>query len=205
MVGLSGVGLALLFAALPACGSGSTKCGTNCNKADATIDVGEAKRDADSGKRDALVDHASEMDAVRTHDASGDGPHDAREPVDLANPCDQSVAAACAATNDGGAFSVHCAATWDATTHNAYLCARPATLVLTRPCGDYQELFDTNGNDEYVYIYDASGALYAVTHIKYQEGGVVSHCVAGSPGFVDPSGCGNQEMFSCLKDGGTRG
>lgn len=195
MVGLWAV--AMLLAGLPACGSSSTKCGTNC-KPDASGDSGD-------GRHDALVAHDMGMDAVTPNDAAGDGLSDAREPVDLANPCDQSLTAACSATHDGGGFSVHCALTWDATTRNAYLCARPQTTVLTQTCGDYRKLTDTNGNDEYVYLYDGSGALVAVTHGVYQEGGVVTHCVGGSAGFVDPPGCTPQDLFTCPKDAGTHG
>jgi len=203
MVGLWGV--TMVFAGLPACGSSSAKCTTNCNKLDASDDTRDGKPDGDGGKRDALADHGREVDALAPKDAAGDGPHDAREPVDLANPCDQSLTAACSATHDGGGFSVHCALTWDATTQNAYLCGRPQTTVLTRTCGDYLELIDTNANDEYVYIYDAAGDLVAVTHGEYQEGGVVTRCVGGAAGFVDPPCSAASKLLACPKDGGTHG
>ncbi len=200
MVGLWGV--AMLFAGLPACGSSSTKCTTNCNKVDASDDTGE-------GKRDAPVDHGTTTtDAVAPKDAVMDGLSDAGEPVDLANTCAASLTAACSATPDAGSFSVHCALTWDATTRNAYLCARPQTTVLTTTCGDFRELTDTanNGSEEYVYVYNAAGDLVAVTHGQTEEGGVITHCVGGAPGFVDPVGCGSTpQLFTCPKDGGTHG
>jgi hypothetical protein len=195
MVGLWGV--AMLVAGLPACGSSSPKCATNC-KTDAADDAGD-------GKHDAVVDHGKETDAVSRPDAADGGLRDARDAVDLANPCDQSLTAACAASHDGGGFSVHCALTWDGTTHNAYLCARPQTTVLTTTCGEFRELIDTNGNDEYVYIYDAAGALVAVTHGQNQSGAIVTHCVGGAAGFADPVGCVSAQLFACPKDGGTRG
>jgi hypothetical protein len=196
----------MLFAGLPACGSSSTKCTTNCNK-DASDDAVDGKQDRDSGKRDAPADHGTQMDAISTHDATGDGPRDTREPVDLANTCAESLTAACSATPDAGSFSVHCALTWDATTRNAYLCARPQTTVLTTTCGDFRELTDTanNGSEEYVYIYNAAGDLVAVTHGQTEEGGVVTHCVGGAAGFVDPPGCLAPKLFTCPKDGGTHG
>jgi hypothetical protein len=204
MVGLWGV--AMLLAGLPACGSSSTKCTTNCNK-DASDDAGDGKHDGDSGKRDAPADHGTQTDAVSTHDAIGDGLRDTREPVDLANTCAESLTAACAATPDAGSFSVHCSLTWDTTTRNSYLCARPQTTVLTTTCGAFRELTDTanNGSEEYVYIYNAAGDLVAVTHGQTEEGGVITHCVGGAPGFVDPVGCGTPQLFTCPKDGGTHG
>jgi hypothetical protein len=196
--------MAMLFAGLSACGSSSTKCTTNC-KTDAADDGGDGKRD--SGKGDALADHGQQTDGVATKDAAKDGLRDAGEPVDLANPCAESLTSACSATPDAGSFSVHCALTWDATTRNAYLCARPQTTVLTTTCGDFRELTDTanNGSEEYVYIYNAAGDLVAVTHGQTEEGGVITHCVGGGPGFVDPVGCAPGQLLACPKDAGTHG
>jgi hypothetical protein len=208
MVGLWGA--AMLFASLPACGSSSGKCTTNCTDG-AAVGGSGGKHDAGGtggtggSKQDAAADHASQKDAPSPQDAASDGKRDAKEPVDLANTCAESLAAACSATHDAGGFSVHCASTWDATTRNTYLCGRPLTTVFLTTCGSYRELIDTNGNDEYIYVYDAAGNLVAVTHGQYQEGGVATHCVGGSAGYLDPQGCGTSTVFSCAKDGGTHG
>ncbi|HEY4395817.1 MAG TPA: hypothetical protein VGP64_17230 [Polyangia bacterium] len=201
LVGLWGV--AMLLAGLPACGSSSGKCTTNCKDAGDGKHDADGKQDADGSKKDMAVDRGAQMDMATTHDGALDGPRDARHPVDLANPCAESLTAACSETRDGGGFSLHCASTWDATTHNTYLCARPATTVLISTCGDFRELIDTNGSEEYVYVYDAAGELVAVSHVQYQEGGTFTRCVGGSAGFVDPQGCTPSTAFSCPKDGGT--
>jgi hypothetical protein len=202
LVGLWGV--AMLLAGLPACGSSSSKCSTNCN--DAAAGGSGGKQDSGT-KQDAAADHGKqmEMDAATKHDAMSDAVHDAHHPVDLANTCAQSLTAACSSSHDAGGFSVHCASTWTATTANAYLCARPQTTVLVTTCGDYRELIDTNGSDEYVYIYDAAGDLVAVTHVGSEDGGTVTRCVGGAAGFVDPQGCGTATAFTCAKDAGTHG
>jgi hypothetical protein len=201
MVGLWGA--AMLFACLHGCGSSSPKCTTNC--ADGATGGSGGKSDA-GGTQDAADDHG-EVDSARSHDGPSDGKRDAKEPVDLANTCTESLTAACSATHDAGSFSVHCASTWDATTHNAYLCARPLTTVLITTCGSYRQLIDVanNGSEEYVYVYDAAGDLVAVSHVQYQEGGTDTQCVGGSAGFVDPQGCGVSTAFTCTKDGGTHG
>jgi hypothetical protein len=203
MVGLWGA--AMLFACLPACGSGSPKCTTNC--AEGGTGGGSGGTSGAGGTHDAAADHGN-TGGAQPHDGASDGKRDAKEPVDLANTCTESLTAACSATHDGGSFSVHCASTWDATTHNAYLCARPLTTVLIRTCGDYRELTDVanNGTEEFVYVYDAAGELVAVTHVQDQDGGGTDTvCVGGSAGFVDPQGCSASTAFTCPKDGGTHG
>lgn len=201
VVGLWGV--AMLLAGLPACASSSSKCTTSCTDAAAG---GDGKRDgggtggSGGSKQDMAAGDGKQMDMAAARDGHDDGRPDA--PVDLANPCAESLAAACSAAHDGGAFAVHCASTWDATTHSAYLCGRPQTIVLTTTCGDYRELIDTNGSEEYVYVYDAAGELVAVTHVETEAGGTVSHCIGGSAGFVDPQGCLPPTAFTCPKDGG---
>ncbi len=193
--GLGGLwGVAMMFAGLSACGSSPSKCSANC-ALDAT---------ADDAKHDAGVDHGQETGAGgsgQAGDARIDGPSDASEPVDGAVACDQTIAAACAVTVDAGSFAVHCASTWAATTSNAYLCGRPQTTVIVYACGADRELIVTNptgGNDEYVYLYDSSGALYAVSYAAAGD----SHCVAGPKAFVNPVGCTTTGLFSCPKDGG---
>ncbi len=195
--GVAGLwGVAMLVAGLSACGSSSGKCSTNCPQ-DAA---------ADDAKKDSGSDQGKETDAGSARDAEDDwmdgasDAGDAGEPRDGATACDQSIAAACAVTADAGAFSVHCATTWAATTSNAYLCGRPQTTVILYTCGADRELTVTNpnGNDEYVYLYDGSGALYAVSYVI----GGSSHCVAGPKAFFDPVGCTLTGLFSCPKDGG---
>jgi hypothetical protein len=203
LVGLWGV--AMLLAGLPACGSSSGKCTTNC--ADAATGGSSGGHDAagtggtGGTKQDAAVDHANQTDMA----TKGDGARDMS--IDLAHTCDQSLTVACSETHDAGSFSAHCALTWDDTTKNAYLCARPETTVLTTTCGDYRELTDTanNGSEEYIYIYDATGDLVAVIHGQFEDGGFVTHCIGGSAGFVAPSCSPTPKLFSCPKDGGTRG
>lgn len=181
-------GVALLLAGLSACGSSSTKCTSNC-KADASADVASPD------------DHPGETDGAGARDALADSARDAKESIDGAVACDQSIAAACASTADAGAFTFHCAAIWSATTSTAYFCDRPQTTVLTETCGSDRELIDTNGSDEYIYVYDSSGKLFA---ISYSAGGT-THCVAGPEKFVAPVGCGAPQLFSCAADGGHRG
>lgn len=189
-------GTALLLAGLSAaCGSSSSKCTSNC-KTDGASDV-------------APVDHPLGTDGAAPHDARVDAADDAKSvgdakvSIDGAVACDQSLAAACASTADAGAFTFHCAATWSATTSNAYLCGRPQTTVFTYTCGSERELIDTNnaGTAEYIYVFDSSGKLFA---ISYSTGGSL-HCVAGPQEFVPPVGCGSQALFSCATDGGTKG
>ena len=201
MVGLWGA--AMLFACLPACGSSSSKCTTNCTDG-ATATGGSGGTSGAGGTHDAAADHGN-TGGAQSHDGASDGKRDTKEPVDLANTCAQTLTAACSETHDGGSFSVHCASTWDATTKNAYLCARPLTTVLITTCGDYKQLTDVanNGTEEYVYVYDAAGDLVAVTHVQNQEGGTLTSCVGGPAGFVNPQGCGQSTAFTCPKDGGT--
>jgi hypothetical protein len=195
MAGLWGV--AMLVVGLSGCGSSSGKCSTNCGQDSAT----------DEAKKDSGSDHGKETDAGGSRDARDgriDGASDARdagEPRDGATSCDHTIAEACAVTPDAGAFSVHCASTFASTATNAYLCGRPQTTVILYTCGADRELIVTNpsgGSDEYVYLYDGSGALYA---ISYATAGT-SHCVAGPKAFFDPVGCTQTGLFSCPKDGG---
>jgi hypothetical protein len=188
-------GVALLLAGLSACGSSSTKCTSNC-KTDASGD------DAKSNTHD---DGASQTGGAGGGDARADSGRDARDPndakgsIDGAVACDLSIAAACASTADAGAFTFHCAATFGATTSNAYLCSRPEILSYT--CGTEHELIDTDtktGTTEYIYFFDSAGKLYA---ISYSTGGA-SHCIAGPEEFVAPVGCGSADLFSCTADGG---
>jgi hypothetical protein len=181
------VGAVIVLAGLASCGSsGGGKCTTNCGT-DAAVD--------------APVDHGKDMMSVEKQDARSDAPADMRSSVDRANACDQSITAACSATHDGGTFTVHCAASWGATTASAYFCGRPQTTVLIRTCGDYQELLDTNGSSEYDYVYDAAGALYAII---YTSGGA-SHCVAGPATLTDLSCSAQPTLFSCAADAGRHG
>ncbi len=192
--GLAGV--ALLLAGLSACGSSSGKCTSNC-QADASVDV------------TASLDHPVGNDAAGAVDVRADGARDgmvsddAKVSVDGAVACDQPIAAACAATADAGAFTFHCAATYAATTSNAYFCGRPQTTVLTEICGGDRELIDTNnaGTAEYIYVFDGAGKLFA---ISYSSGGTV-HCVAGPQELVAPAGCGAPALFTCAGDGGHSG
>ena len=184
----------LMTAGLSACGSSSSKCTSNCNA---------------DGLTDARADHTVGTDGAGSRDAQADGPRDAKAPndakvsIDGAVACDRSIAAACASTADAGAFTFHCAATWSATTSNAYLCGRPQTTVLIETCGSERELIDTNnsGTAEYIYVFDSSGKLFA---ISYSVGGAV-HCVAGPQEFVAPVGCGAPALFTCATDGGHKG
>ncbi len=197
--GLAGV--ALLVVVFAACGSSSSnKCsGSSCPK-----DAAPDQRGGDH--QDAAADHAKELDAAQARDADVDRAGDARVAADAGSACDQTIAAACAVTHDGGAFALHCAASWDATTANAYFCARPQTTVLSETCsGDTRELIDTNGSDEYVYVYDAAGALHAITHTETRDGGTVNHCVAGPADFTDPLSCSAPALFSCAADAGKHG
>jgi hypothetical protein len=186
-------GVALLLAGLSACGSSATKCTSNC-KADASV--------ADA-KGNLGADRATEIDG--SGGARGDGgpdakdPNDAKEPVDGAVACDKSIAAACAATPDAGAFTFQCTATWSATNSNTYFCGRPQTTVLSYTCGSEHELIDTNnaGTAEYIYVFDSDGKLYA---ISYSTGGT-SHCIAGPEAFVAPLDCGTASLFTCHADG----
>jgi len=184
-------GMALLLSGLFACGSSSSKCTSNC-KTDGAFDAF------------VPVDHPHETDGAGSRDARTDGaetPGDAKLSIDGAVACDQSIVAACASTADAGAFAFHCAATWTATTSNAYLCGRPE--VLTETCGSDRELIDTNnaGTAEYIYVFDSAGKLYAISYSI--EGSV--HCVAGPQQFVAPVGCGAPALFSCATDGGHKG
>ena len=183
-------GAAIVLAGLASCGSsGSSKCTTNC-PTDAASDSGH----------DAPVDHGKDTSGAGKSDARADAPVD-RGAVDRANACDQSIAAACSASHDGGTFTVHCAASWAVTTASAYFCGRPQTTVLIRTCGDYQELLDTNGSSEYDYVYDAAGALFAII---YTSGGA-SHCVAGPETLTDLSCSAQPTLFSCAADAGRHG
>ena len=146
-------------------------------------------------------DHPVDTDGAGARDALVDGAGDAKQPkgpIDGAVACDHTIAEACAATADAGAFTFHCAATWGATTSTAYFCGRPQTTVLTETCGTDRELIDTNGSDEYIYVYDSSGTLIA---ISYVAGGTM-HCVAGPEEFVAPVGCSATALFTCHADGG---
>jgi hypothetical protein len=174
----------LLWAGLSACGGSSTKCGSDC-KPDAS--PGDAQRDTPDGR-------------VGDGDGSSDAQADAAKaptgPTDGAVACDQTIATACAAAAvDAGAFRFHCAATLSATTSNTYFCSRPQTTVLAETCGSAHELIDTNGSDEYIYLFDSSGKL---TAISYSAAGG-SHCVAGptSRSFVAPVVCSSPTAFSC--------
>jgi hypothetical protein len=125
------------------------------------------------------------------------GHHDAG--VDAPRTCAMTLSAACETKADGGSFGLHCASTWSSTTATAYFCKRPQTTVIIETCGDEHELIDTNGNVEYVYVYDSSGALVAVTY-HGGDGGVT--CLGGSSTFVEPVGCGGTALFTCPADGG---
>jgi hypothetical protein len=187
-------GVALLLAGLSACGSSSTKCTSNC-KADAS--VGDAARDT-GADRVAETDGAGGARADGGPDAKA--PSDAKERVDGAVACDMPIAAACAATQtqDAGAFTFQCPATWSATTSNTYFCSRVQTTVLSYTCGTEHELIDTNaGTSEYIYVFDSDGKL---TAISYSTGGT-SHCIAGPEAFVAPLDCGSASLFSCHADG----
>ena len=138
-------GVALLLAGLSACGSSSAKCTSNC-KADASVDVADP------------VDHPVESDGSGDARVDAAEPRDSKGPIDGAVACDSTIAAACAVTADAGAFALHCAATWTASTSNAYLCGRPEVLSFT--CGAEHELIDTSddGTAEYIYVFDGSGS-----------------------------------------------
>jgi hypothetical protein len=126
---------------------------------------------------------------------SGDARMDADTHTDVAGACHQSIATACAAALPGdGGFALHCATSWSVATGDAYFCSRPQTTVLTSTCGDLRELIDTNVNVEYLYFYDASGALVAIT---YNPGDGSSTCVGGPAAFVAPSACDPLKIFSC--------
>jgi len=181
-------GVALLVVGLSACGSSATKCTANC-RADASSDVATA------------ADHPGATDGAGARDAGADSARDAKASIDGAVPCDQPIAAACASTADAGAFTFHCATTWGATTSNSYFCGRPQTTVLTETCGTDRELIDTNGADEYIYLFDSSGKLSA---ISYSTGGA-SHCIAGPGAFVAPVVCSSPALFNCATDGGHKG
>jgi hypothetical protein len=182
-------GVALLLAGLSACGSSSTKCTSNC-KSDGS---------ADDAKSDTPADHPTATDEAGTGDARMDGAHDdTKASIDGAVACDKSVAAACAETADAGAFTFHCASTWSATTTTAYFCGRPQTTVLTETCGTDRELIDTNGSDEYIYVFDSAGKLYA---ISYSVAGT-SHCIAGPEAFVAPVCSPMPGLFTCHPDSG---
>jgi hypothetical protein len=101
------------------------------------------------------------------------------------------------ATADAGAFTFHCALTLSATTSNSYFCGRPQTTVLAEVCDSEHELIDTNGSEEYVYLFDSEGKLSAISYIT----GGASHCIAGPEAFVAPI-CGAPAAFSCHADGG---
>jgi hypothetical protein len=180
--------LVLACAGLAACGSSSGKCTSNCpgDRTDAAAD----------GPTTAGHD-AQTTDGETKHDGARDVP-----PADVSGRCDMTVAAACAAAPASSAFGLHCAASLSSTTSNAYLCGRPLTTVFTATCGSYREVLDTNVNVEYVYVYDSTGALYA---ISYHDAQNAAHCVAGPGAFVDPSDCGAGVIFQCAADGGTRG
>ena len=180
-------GVALLLAGLSACGSSSSKCTSNC-KTDGSVD--DAEPDG----------HPGRTDAAGSGDARADGARDAKDPIDGAVACDQTIAAACATTAaDAGAFTFHCAATLSATTSNTYFCSRPPTTVLSETCGTERELIDTHGSDEYIYVFDSSGEL---TAISYSTAGA-SHCIAGPGAFVAPICTSTPTAFSCHPDGGT--
>jgi hypothetical protein len=179
-------GMALLLAGLSACGSSSTKCTSNC-KTDASADVA------------GPADHPAESDGADSSDARADAKDlsDAKGPIDGAVACDRSIATACAATADAGAFTFHCATTWASTTSDAYLCGRPEVLSYT--CGAEHELIDTSndGTAEFVYVFDSAGKLYAISYST----GATTHCIAGPTAFVAPLECGAAQLFSC-GDGG---
>ena len=133
-------------------------------------------------------------DAAGDQPAGGSGHLDASQ-ADVAGACHQSIAAACAAAAPGDAgFALHCATSWTVATRDAYFCGRPQTTVLSSTCGDVRELVDTNVNVEYLYFYDASGALVAIT---YNPGDGSSTCVGGPAGFIAPSACDPLTNFSC--------
>ncbi|HVZ88554.1 MAG TPA: hypothetical protein VHG72_16400 [Polyangia bacterium] len=129
------------------------------------------------------------------HDAAGDAHTDQVRRADSGGACGQSVASACAVALPGdGGFALHCAMSWSEAARNGYFCSRPQTTVLTTTCGDLRELIDANVSVEYVYYYDASGALVA---IMYNPGDGSSTCVAGSAGFTVPATCDTLQIFSC--------
>ena len=74
-------------------------------------------------------------------------------------------------------------------------------LGIRETCGSERELIDTNGSDEYIYVFDSTGKLFA---ISYSVGGTV-HCLAGPQEFVAPVSCGAPALFSCATDGGHKG
>ena len=181
-------GVALLLAGLSACGSSSTKCTSNC-KSDGS---------PDDAKSDAPADHPTETDGAGTGDARMDTSRDTKQSIDGAVACDKSISAACGETPDAGAFTFHCAATLSAANSNSYFCGRPQTTVLTETCGTDRELIDTNGSDEYIYVFDSAGKLSA---ISYSTGGT-SHCIAGPEAFVAPICDPTPGLFTCHADGG---
>ena len=137
------------------------------------------------GRRRGPADHPVESDDARISDAAARRQGVTRRVRSTGpSPAIEPIAAACAATADAGAFTFHCAATWTATTSNAYFCGRPPTTVLTETCGTEHELIDTSnaGTAEYIYVFDSAGKLSA---ISYSTGGT-SHCIAGPEAFVDP-------------------
>jgi hypothetical protein len=106
------------------------------------------------------------------NDAATDGP----------SSCPATVAQRCAQGDPpSGQFGVHCALTLAAAEHDPAICMTPTVSEAT--CGTLTVITVTNVDFSYLYYYDATGALIAIT-----SNGLVGaqQCVAGPGTFAIP-------------------
>jgi len=114
--------------------------------------------------------------------------------------CPLAVAELCAQGDPpAGQFGVHCAATLAAAEQDPAVCMTP--MVTEATCGAFTVITVTNVDFSYLYYYDASGNLVAVT----SDSLISPQCVAGPATFAIPhSACtGSHPLAICAPDGGT--
>jgi len=116
---------------------------------------------------------------------SASGCSDSASKADAGFACTQSVATECAKGDPPqGQFGVHCALTLSAAERDPALCGgSPSTTEMV--CGVYTTITVTNVDFSYIYTYDASGTLVAISSNGLVLG---TTCIAGSPSFSPPAG-----------------
>jgi YD repeat-containing protein len=119
---------------------------------------------------------------------------------DAAFSCPLAIAELCAQGDPpAGQFGVHCAATLAAAEQDPAVCMTP--MVSEATCGTFTVITVTNVDFSYLYYYDASGNLVAVT----SDGLIAQQCVAGPATFAPPHAtCTDRRPLpACAADGGT--
>jgi hypothetical protein len=113
--------------------------------------------------------------------------------------CPLAIAELCAQGDPpAGQFGVHCAPTLAAAEQDPAVCMTP--MVSEASCGDFTVITVTNVDFSYLYYYDATGNLVAVT----SDGLIAQQCVAGPATFDIPqAACTDRRPLpACAPDGG---